>query len=288
MEEAGTIRHSNSPWSSSLHIVPKQSGGWRPCVDYRRLNEAITVDRYRLPYIQDFNSRLAEFCIFSKIDLISEYHQIPMATEPIPKTAIATPFGLWEFLSMPFGLKNAAQTFQRLMDGILQDLDFAFVYPDDILIASTSKLQHLEHLRRIFKLLSFKCLIINKSKCVSGVSELDYVGHTVTSNGIRPLTGRIQAIKQLPIPQTRGELQQFLGMIIYYYRFLPGIAPKLAPLHAASAGRGKNIFWTPQCQKACEEAKSALSDCALLYHPQPDAKTSISVDASDSAIGGAT
>ena len=155
-----------------------------------------------------------------------------MATESIPKTAIATPFGLWEFLRMPFGLKNAARTFPRLMDGILQDLDFAFVYLDDILIASTSTLQHLEDLRHIFELLSFNGLIINKSKCVFGVSELDYLGHTVTSNGIRPLTGRTQAIKEFPIPQTRGELQRFLGMINYYHRFLPGIAPKLALLHA--------------------------------------------------------
>ena len=150
MEEAGIICRSNSPWSSPLHIVPQQSGGWRPCGDYRRLNEATTDDRYPLPHIQDFNSRLVGSCIFSKIDLIRGYHQILMATESIPKTVIATPFGLWEFLRIPFGLKNAAQTFQRLMDGILKDLDFAFVYLDDILMASTSKLQHLEHLRRIF------------------------------------------------------------------------------------------------------------------------------------------
>ena len=107
----------------------------------------------------------------------------------------------------------------------------------------------------------------------------------MTSNGIRPLTGCIQAIKEFPIPQTRSELQRFLGMINYYHRFLPGIAPKLAPLHAASAGRGKNISWTPQCQKAFDEAKSALSDCTLLYHLRPAAKTSIIVNASDSSIG---
>ena len=242
MEEAGIIRRSNSPWSSPLHIVPKQSGGWRPCGDYRRLNEATTDNRYPLPHTQDFNSRLAGSCIFSKIDLIRGYHQIPMVTESIPKTAIATPFGIWEFLRMSFGLKNAVQTFQRLMDGILKDLDFAFVYLDDILIASTSKLQHLEHLRRIFEMLFSNGLIINKSKCVFGVLELDYLRHTVTSNGIRPLTGRIQAIKEFPIPQTRDELQRFLGMINYYHRFLPRIAPKLAPLHAASAGRGKNFL----------------------------------------------
>ena len=186
---------------------------------------------------------------------------------------------------MPFGLKNAAQTFQRLMDGILRDVDFAFVYLDDILVASVSKSQHLEHLRRIFELLSSNGLVINKSKCVFGVSDLDYLGHKVTKNGISPLPSRIQAINEFPTPKNRGDLQRFLGMINYYHRFLPGIASKLAPLHVASTGRGKEITWTPQCQQAFEEAKGALSANTLLHHPRPDATTNITVDASDSAIG---
>ena len=135
MEQAGIIQRSHSPWSSPLHMFPKLNGGWRPCADYRRLNETTVDDRYPLPHIQDLNSKLAGAKIFSKIDLVRVYHQIPMAADSVPKTAIVTPFGLWEFLQMPFGLKNAAQAFQRLMDGIFCQLDFAFVYLDDILIA---------------------------------------------------------------------------------------------------------------------------------------------------------
>ena len=173
------------------------------------------------------------------------------------------------------------------MDGILQDIDFAFVYLDDILVASVSKSQHMEHLRRIFELLSSNGLVINKSKCVFGVSELDYLGHKVTKNGISPLPSRIQAINEFPTPKTRRELQRFLGMINYYHRFMSGIAFKLTPLHVASAGRGKEITWAPQCQQAFEEAKIALSSSTLLHHPRPDAESSITVDASDSAISGA-
>ena len=276
---------SKSAWSSPLHMVPKADGKWRPCGDYRRMNASTDDDRYPLPHIQDFNNHLAGCKVFSKIDLIRGYHQIPMAPSSIPKTAVVTPFGLWEFLRMPFGLQNAAQSFQRLMDGILRDIPFAFIYLDDILVASRSSQEHAQHLEQLFKLLSANGLVINKAKCIFGAEELEFLGHHVSAIGIAPLPDRVAALRDSKPPQNRTGLQRFLGMINYYHRFLPGLAPILAPLHAQASGKGQSIEWSAECQASFDEVKEILARSVLLHHPLPDAPTSLTVDASSTAVG---
>ena len=150
MLELRIVRPSRSPFASSLHMVPKKNGYWRPCHDYRLLNAHTVPDRYSLPHVHAVNYHVSGCSIFLKIDLVRAYHQISMHADDIGKTAIITRFGSFESLSMPFGLRNVGQTFQRFIDDVMRGLDFVSCYIDDLLISSSSQAEHLSHLRKVF------------------------------------------------------------------------------------------------------------------------------------------
>ena len=284
----GIARRSNSPYSSPLHVVPKPCGGWHPCGDYRRLNECTEFDRYPIPRIHDFMSNLAGKVVFSKVDLIKGYHQIPIHPDDVPKTAVITPFGLFEFLRMPMGLKNAAQAFQRLMDSVCAGLDFVFAYLDDILIASESETQHLEHLGLLFDRLEENGLVVKVEKCLLGVPEIDFLGHRVSRDGILPLPAKVKVISNFPAPTTITALEQFVGMVNFYHVFVPKAAEVMKPLYKAlsTKPRPKELDWTPELDLAFRKAKQLLADATLLHHPVPGARTVLTTVASDIAIGG--
>ena len=281
----GIVRRSKGPWSSLLHVVTKKDGSFRMCGDYRRLNTVTTPDRYSIPLISDLTARLHGRRVFGKVDLVKGYHQIPVAEQDVPKTAITTPFGTFEYVRMPFGLKNAGQTFQRMMDEVLGDLDFLFVYMDDVLVASRSMEEHEGHFRELFRRLAARDLVVSPTKCQYGRSKIEFLGHVVSKDGIEPLAGKVDAIVKFPKPSTRDELKRFLGMINFYNRFIPRAARIMKPLYEAAAAAKNQLEWTEVATKAFEEAKQALAATTMLRHPRPGAQIAMSADASGEAVG---
>lgn len=204
------ISPSTSPYNSPLWIVPKKADSsgnprWRMVIDYRALNEKTISDAYPLPNITDILDQLGGAKYFSTLDLASGFHQIPMEEKSKHKTAFSTPFGFFEFNKMPFGLKNAPATFQRMMDMVLSGLQGVelFVYMDDIVIYASSLEEHAQKLKTLLARLRDAGLTLQPDKCHFLRRELIYLGHQITDKGVKPDPGKIEAVKNFPVPKTR-------------------------------------------------------------------------------------
>lgn len=289
MLEMGICKPSNSPWASPLHVVKKKDGGLRVCGDYRRLNAVTQPDRYPIPRIQDFTYQLHNKKIFSKLDLKMAYYWIPIAKEDAPKTAIITPFGMFEFTCMTFGLRNSSQTFQRFMHQVLRGIEGCFCFVDDILLCAEDKEQSKQLLHQVLQRLDKYGVTLNIDKCEFEKESITFLGYEVSAEGIKPSQERTQAIATYPKPKTIIELRRFLGMINFYRDCLPRQAEIQIELNKYLHNRKKNdktpIDWTPQAEEAFEKCRQSISEATILSHPVPGSDLAIMSDASDHSLG---
>ena len=279
MERMGICSKASSPWASPLHMVHKSDGSWRPCGDYRRLNLITEPDHYPMANIADFTNSIGTARVFSKLDLLKGYFQVPVHPADVPKTAIITPFGSYVFHYSTFGLRNSGATFQRMMDSIFGDLPNVLVYIDDLLIFSDNIQEHEHHLRETLTRLQRNGLIVRQDKCVFAASTVEFLGHQVSANGLRPLQSKVSVIQNYPVPTSIKELQASWAwsiFIIDLYQWL-----QLIWLHCIrSWPESPQTFYGTLTSNRHLIAQST----AILCYPQPGAPLVLTTDASDIAI----
>lgn len=291
MLDQNIIRPSNSPWSSPIWVVPKKldaSGKqkWRVVVDYRKLNEKSIDDKYPLPNITELLDKLGKCQYFSTLDLASGFHQIQMHKDDIAKTAFSCENGHYEYLRMPFGLKNAPATFQRVMDNILRGIqnEKCAVYLDDVIVYSTSLEEHIQKLRSVFERFREANFKVQLDKSEFLRKEVAYLGHVVTPEGVKPNPEKIRAIKNYPIPKTTKQIKGFLGLLGYYRRFINNFAKLTKPL-TKCLKKNAQIEHNDEFVNCFETCKNILINEPILQYPDFSKSFNLTCDASNVALG---
>lgn len=292
MLRQGIIRQSNSPYSAPIWIVPKKMDAsnkakWRMVVDYRKLNQVTIDDKFPIPNIDDIFDKLGRAMYFTTLDLAKGFHQVEIDEEDIKKTAFSTDRGHYEFTRMPFGLKNAPATFQRLMNSVLAEFlgNSCLVYLDDIIIFSTSLEEHILSIRKIFERLQTVNLKIQLDKSEFLKKETEFLGHIVTTEGIKPNPNKIETILKYKIPKTTKEIKSFLGITGYYRKFIKDYSKIAKPMTIYLKKGSKINEKDPDYIKSFEDLKTLITSDPILIFPDFNKKFILTTDASNYAIG---
>ena len=292
--KGGIIRESTSPYSASVLFTPKPGGALRMCIDYRQLNEQTHRDRFPTPCAQDLIARTQGATMFSKIDLHSGFHQMRVKEEHQHKTAFSVPgLGLFEWIGSPFGLSNTPGAFQRLMQHVLRAhiaAGYCLVYCDDIIIFGTSAdpLAHLVLVERVLASLREHSLLASGKKCEFFKRSIEFLGFLISESGVSPIPSKVQAIVDVPAPETVSQLRSFLGMTNFFASHIPLYSERAAPLtdllKGTKNGR-QRVEWTLACEQGFQDLKSTLCEAPVLRHFNPTLRTAVHVDASQNTVG---
>ena len=286
LERVGVIRPVQfSEWAAPIVPVLKRDGTVRICGDYKvTVNKAAKPDSYPLPRIDDMFTALTGGKQFTKLDLAHAYQQIGLDDASKKLVTINTQKGLFEYTRLPFGVSAAPAIFQRTMEGILRGIPQVCVYLDDILVTGKTKEEHLQRLNTVLQRLQDAGMRLKKKKCEFMMNSVEYLGHSISAEGLRPTTEKVRAIKNAPPPENVTQLRAFLGLINYYGKFLPNLSSLLAPLYQLLE-KQKQWIWGPNQKKAFENAKQHLTSNCLLTHFDPEQEVVLSCDASPYGVG---
>ena len=284
--DKGFIRPSVSPWGAPVLFVKKKDGTLRMCIDYRQINKVTVKNKYPLPRIEDLFDQLRGASVFSKIDLRSGYYQLRVKEVDVLKTAFRTRYGHYEFLFMPFGLTNAPAAFMDLMNRVFHPyLDqFVVVFIDDILMYSEDAQEHEHHLRIVLQTLRENQLFAKLSKCDFWLKEVSFLGHIVSTEGIRVDPIKREAIVNWKPPRNVTEVRSFLGLAGYYRRFVQGFSVIASSLTRLLL-KGVKFEWDDKCQSSFERLKEIPIEAPVLIQSTSGRDYTVYSDASRIGLG---
>jgi hypothetical protein len=290
---AGRMEPSNSEWAAQLVIVPKRNDkgevtGWRICGDYRNLNDVTKADAEPLPLLQTVFDQLRGMRYFSKLDLLKGFNQIPVKKSSREYMAVSTPLGLYQPTVMPFGVKNAPGAFQREMRRVLKDRlnRGVYVFVDDILLYTKTEDEHVELVDWVLQSLEAKGYFAHPGKCEFLRSEVNFLGHVVSREGVSMQKHKVKDVRDWPTPRSPTDVRRFLGLAGFYRRFVRDFADIALPLTDLTKAEMKNNWqWGAKEQQAFDTLKQRMTEAPVLAHPDPLRQWSVQTDASGFAIG---
>ena len=287
MMEQGVVQESYSPWNSAIFLVPKKDKSFRTVIDFRHVNDVTVDDHYPLPILSDLLMSLGRGNkIFSSLDLLSGYWQVPLAPESQEVTAFSTPSGHFEWLRIPFGLKSVPITFQRMINTIFTGRigKTVFAYLDDIIIASKDHESHLENLKLVLQRLQEAGLKAKITKCEFLKAKIKFLGHVVDGEGIHTVDDKIMAVQGFPQPESVDNVRSFLGLAGYYRPFIKHFATIASPLTKLTK-KEVPFHWDAVHEQSFNELRTALTNAPVLSFPDYTAPFILCTDASALGLG---
>ena len=285
------IEPSNSPYSSPCLLVKKAKGTedeYRLVIDHRLLNSITKSIFFHLVTIEDIIDSMGEMqpTIFSVVDCMSGFLQIPLSPESKPKTAFVTHEGVYQYNRMPFGLKNAPFSYQRIMQVLLRGISYKFClcFIDDVIIFSKNYEDHIEHLAEVFRRFKEANIKLKPSKCAFAKAEEKYLGHIMAKDGIKTDPDKLKVMTNFPVPKNVKDIRIFLGLTGFYRRFLDCYSKLTAPL-TKLLGKEIPYIWTEQCQQSFQTLKRCLTTPKVLISPDLNKEFWLFCDSSTQALG---